>query len=225
MPSRRSFLGLAGAGALAAAATSSPLLAAPAGRRSRAGAAPVTDTWDVSWIDRVKGKHKVVFDSPEVSDGAGLFRAIMWADQLKEVYGTPRSDISSVLVLRHAAIVLAMNDAFWNRFNVGRQVKMKDPGTRRWYAANPLSSTPAGTPPKFASYTAPAFVADGGIILACGLAFEQVVGRYAKEDKLSHEDATKRARENLLPGVILQPSGVFAVLSAQEAGCSYIMAS
>jgi hypothetical protein len=223
MPTRRSFLGLAGAGALAAA--SSPLLAEPTGRRSGVRSGTVTDTWDVSWMDRVKGKHKVVFDSPEVSDGAGLFRAIMWADQLKEVYGTPRSDVSSVLVLRHAAIPLAMNDAYWSRFNVGRQVKMKDPSTKRWFTTNPLSTTPAGMPPKFAAYNAPAFLADGGIILACGLALQQIVGQFAKADKLSHEDAEKKARENMLPGVILQPSGVFAVLSAQEAGCSYIMAS
>ena len=29
----------------------------------------------------------------------------------------------------------------------------------------------------------------------------------------------------VLPGVILQPSGVFATLRAQEAGCQYLLAS
>jgi intracellular sulfur oxidation DsrE/DsrF family protein len=44
-------------------------------------------------------------------------------------------------------------------------------------------------------------------------------------DKVSKEEAEKRARAQLLPGVILQPSGVFAVLRAQQAGCDYIKAS
>jgi intracellular sulfur oxidation DsrE/DsrF family protein len=33
------------------------------------------------------------------------------------------------------------------------------------------------------------------------------------------------ALKHLLPGVTLQPSGVFAVLRAQEAGCQYLLAS
>ena len=225
MPTRRSFLGLAGAGALAAAgAGSTPLFASPA-RSSRPGALPTSDKWDMTWVDRLKGKHKAVFDSPEVSDGAALFRAMVWADQLKEVYGTPRSDVSSVVVVRHMAMPLVMNDEFWKRFNIGKQVKMKDPATHRWYAKNPVMTTPPDTPPAFANYNVPSFQADGGIILACGMAFQGAVARFAAADKLSHEDADKRAREHLLPGVILQPSGIFAVLTAQEAGCNYALGS
>jgi intracellular sulfur oxidation DsrE/DsrF family protein len=33
------------------------------------------------------------------------------------------------------------------------------------------------------------------------------------------------ALHHVVPGVILQPSGVFGVLRAQEAGCNYILAS
>jgi hypothetical protein len=38
-------------------------------------------------------------------------------------------------------------------------------------------------------------------------------------------DARKQAIAALVPGVILQPSGVFAALRAQEAGCLYLRAS
>lgn len=37
--------------------------------------------------------------------------------------------------------------------------------------------------------------------------------------------ARARAKEMLIPGVILQPNGIFAALRAQEAGCAYVMAS
>ena len=37
--------------------------------------------------------------------------------------------------------------------------------------------------------------------------------------------AREMALRHVVPGVLLQPSGVFAVLRAQEAGCQYLMAS
>jgi hypothetical protein len=33
------------------------------------------------------------------------------------------------------------------------------------------------------------------------------------------------AKQHLLPGVILQPSGFFAVLKAQDEGCKYMLGS
>jgi hypothetical protein len=222
MSTRRSFLGLAGLGTLAAA-TGSPLFARtprPAARRD-----PVTDTWDMSWVGRVNGKHRAVFDSPEIHDGAGLFRAFLWRDEVKEVYGGELADASAVLVIRHAAIPLVMNDEFWGRYEVGKRVKMKNPATRRWFTTNPIRVSPPGMPPQFARYNLDTFVSEGGIVLGCGVAFHEIVGSVAERDKISEDEADRRAREHLLPGIILQPSGVFAVLSAQEAGCNYIMAS
>ena len=42
---------------------------------------------------------------------------------------------------------------------------------------------------------------------------------------MSDEAARKQAIAALVPGVVLQPSGVFAALRAQEAGCVYLRAS
>jgi intracellular sulfur oxidation DsrE/DsrF family protein len=48
----------------------------------------------------------------------------------------------------------------------------------------------------------------------------------ATKEKLKDRDAAvARAKTMLIPGIVLQPSGVFAVLRAQEAGCNYILAS
>lgn len=61
---------------------------------------PLKETFDTAWADRIQGRFRAVFDSPQVSEGAGLFRAILWTDQYKEIYGTARGEMSSVLVLR-----------------------------------------------------------------------------------------------------------------------------
>lgn len=219
--SRRDFLNWMGVSSALAATTSltgSSLLDAQPAK-------PIADKWDMSWTDRVTGKYKAVFDGPEVSEGAALFRAASWRDQHKEVYGTARSDASSVLVLRHGGIVLVMNDDYWNRFEVGKSTKLRDGNGKKWTKINPIRVAPPGATGAFKEYNLTDFMASGGIVLACNLAFREVVSEYQKADKLSAEDALKKAKENMIPGIILQPSGYFAVLRAQEVGCNYMMAS
>jgi hypothetical protein len=217
---RRDFLGWLGASGAFAALPHVPLATHPAIHQP-----PISDKWDMSWCDRITGKVRAVFDSPASGEGGAMFRAQIWRDEHKEVYGTETSEMSAVIVFRHEGICMVMNDAYWTRFEVGKEIKLKDDKGKKWATTNPIASAPPGTPPKYASYNLPAFLASGGIVLACNLAFGDVVGRFMKEDKLSKEDARKRALEHLIPGVILQPSGGFAALRAQQAGCSYLLAS
>jgi hypothetical protein len=226
---RREFLGWLGASTVVAATAGSPLHAGEPGHARRAGdtgpRTPLSAEWDVSWTDRIQGKHRAVFDSPAVSEGAALFRAVMWRDQYKEVYGTEPGEMSAVVVIRHTAIPLAMNDAYWARFGIGKEEKLKDPGTKKWYVKNPIRASAPDAPPRWAAYSLEAFMASGGIVLACDLAFRMVIAKFREADKLTGEQARAAAREQLLPGIILQPSGIFATLRAQQAGCSYILAS
>jgi hypothetical protein len=183
----------------------------------------VTADWDMSWVERIRGTYRGVFDTSEVSEGLGFFRAARWPKQVIEVYGVARSDITSVLVLRHNAIPFIMNDAYWTEYGVGKAIKLRGDG-KKWATANPIASVPEGTPPQFADMTVPGFLAAGGIILACHLAFQDVIGQVARKHALAGAAAEARARTMLLPGVILQPSGFFAVLRAQQAGCGYMLA-
>jgi hypothetical protein len=186
---------------------------------------PLDDKFDVSWADRVQGKFRAVFDSPGVSEGAGVFRAILWTEQYKQVYGTARNEMSAVLVLRHQGIALAMGDEYWKKYKIGKALKVKTMDGKNYVEANPVRASAPGMPPEFANYNLEQFMKDGGIVLGCALAFGEVVGRVQKQEKLGEKAAQERARALLIPGVQLQPSGVFAVLRAQEAGCKYILAS
>jgi hypothetical protein len=221
---RRDFLGWLGATTVFASA-GAPLAARETADASHAPLNPVDDKWDVSWVDRIQAKHRAVFDSPEISEGMGLYRTMMWRYQFKAVYGTEPKEMNPVLVIRHSAIPLAMNDAYWAKFQVGKEVKMKDPKTKKWYLRNPVRVTDPGTPPEWADASLEGLMGSGGLVLACNLAFQMVIHNFMQKEKLTHPDATKVAKEHLIPGVILQPSGVFAVLRAQQAGCGYIMAS
>ena len=217
---RRDFLSSFGAASFAAAM---PLTK---GEVDTLAAPPLADSpWDVTWVDRIKGKYRAVFDSPGFSDGAALFRSVIWARQYKEVFGTTPAEMSTVLVIRHTGIMLAMNNEFWQTYDIGKRKKFKDAQKNKFFAQNPIGSVSAGTPPQFAEMTIPKFIEAGGIVLACNLAFMDPVSIVEKQEKLKHDEAEKKARTFLLPGVILQPSGIFAVLRAQEAGCNYILGS
>ena len=179
----------------------------------------------MSWVDKVTGKHKAVFDSIEVDEGVGLFRACVWRDQYAEIYGTSKSEMTPVLVIRHASIPLAMNDEYWKRFNVGKTAKIKDSATNKWTTVNPIRVAGQNATGKWADYNLTSFMAQGGIVLACDLALRRVIGDFVKADKLKPAEGRAKALAHLIPGIVMMPSGVFAVLRAQEAGCGYILAS
>ncbi|MEK7403119.1 MAG: hypothetical protein AABZ80_12260 [Gemmatimonadota bacterium] len=69
------------------------------------------------------------------------------------------------------------------------------------------------------------FIARGGIALACGLALQRYVRLCRDRDSVDGAEAQKRATAALVPGVILQPSGVFSAVRAGQAGCVYVKAS
>jgi hypothetical protein len=221
---RRQFLGRAAAGALFGAM---PLSLNEMTRVVAATGAPSEEKWDLSWVGRITGKHKAVFDVPEIESGYGVWRATLWTNQYNQVLGVPPRDLSAVLVIRHNGIWLGMQQAFWDKYGVGKDKNVLHPITQQVTDRNPvlLSSARSEVPEMFDGVALDKFIARGGIALACNLAFDDVVELVKTKDAVDAEEARKRALAQLVPGVVLQPSGVFAAIRAQEAGCTYLRAS
>jgi hypothetical protein len=219
---RREFLGTLAAAALVGRTAGT--VRTDGGSRGGKPASP--SDWDVSWAEKQSGKHKAVFDNIEMSMGLGLLRALVWMKDYNEVYGTPASDMSAVVVLRHNAIWMAMDDAFWAHHNIGAMTKITDPKTKLPIKRNPvLGPNVIGLPPALADDSLHKLLSSA-TVLACNLAFTLDVVEKVKTDmKLDDAKAHEMALKHLIPGVTLQPSGVFAVLRAQEAGCQYLLAS
>lgn len=181
--------------------------------------------WDVSWVAKLTGSRRVVFDSPEMSFGLGLIRTLVWFKDYAEVYGTRPDDMSAVVVLRHNAIWMIMNDEFWDHHKIGALVKVDDPKTGRPIRRNPfLGPTPFEGMPPLANDVLTKVLATA-TVLACNLAFAKVVEQVKGEAGGDMAKARSMALHHVVPGVILQPSGVFGVTRAEEAGCHYFLAS
>jgi hypothetical protein len=222
-PDRREFIERLTAGAAAVAGLS--LARSDVAAAALAPAQEQAEKWDLSWMDRVTGKYRAVFDATAIEDGAGFLRAMLWKGQYSQVLGAGPGDLSAVFVARHEAIPLVMTQAYWDRYGVAKKNKVKHPFTDKATTFNPALLPASELPPPLASFTLDGFLQGGGIILGCNLAFGDIVRTVAKEEKLSEADARKQALGMLQPGVILQPSGVFATIRAQDAGCRYLKAS
>ena len=185
------------------------------------------EKWDVSWPAKLTGKHKAVFDVPEVDSGYGVWRASIWAKQYQEVLGVSPKDMSAAVVLRHNGIVLAMQQSFWDKYGIGKAKNVTHPTTLQPTDRNPalLSSTRGEIDASYDPMALDKFIARGGVALACDLALQDCIELIKSKDGVSAEVARQRAIAAMVPGVILQPSGVFSAVRAQEAGCSYLRAS
>lgn len=187
-----------------------------------------SEKWDTTWTRKITGKYKAVFDVPEIESSYGVWRSQLYGLQLQDVFGAKPTEVSSVLVLRHNGIVLAMQQDYWSRYGIGKSHNATHPVTLQATERNPalLSSARGEIDAQFDAFALDRVIANGTTVLACNLALDfDVVPVIMKAENVSQEEARKRARDLLIPGVILQPSGVFASLLAQEAGCKYLRAS
>jgi intracellular sulfur oxidation DsrE/DsrF family protein len=213
---RRGFLGTLAATAAAGLASLTPLRLEAAPRPS-----PVTgpDVAFEAWLNRITGKHKMVFDAPEVNSGMPVIWPRVWLNGNNENYGTKDADNSGVVILRHAAIPLAMKDELWAKYKLGENFSIKEgetAATRNIFAkVMPLPLPATGVE---------ALLAAGVQFGVCNVALTVYSGMVAQ--KMGLDGAAVKADwvAGLLPGVQVVPSGVLAVSRAQEKGCGYCFA-
>ena len=212
-PRRRDFLGQLGAAAAA-------LFAPPI--QSDGRHVPMRDSaWDLSWVDRLKDvPYRVVFDANDVADGFALDLAVMFLDQYHEVYGTRDDQARAVIVMRQLGTPLALGDALWDRYAIGEEIKVKDPATHQPARRNPFLRAAPGVSPDAAKSKLEALRARGTILLLCNIAANNWASRHASLAHRDVEAVQTEVRNGLAPGVILVPSGVFALIRAQNAGCA-----
>lgn len=194
----------------------------------------VSDSWDMSWVDRITGSHRMVFDCPEIADGTVLHQAYTWMKDYHDVYDAADPDMSGVIVIRHAAIHMILNDRLWDELDLARTLASME-GPSATPTPDPVTGEPARRNPFIASSlkggrysmamedsALDTLMGRGVIVLGCNLALRRPVAIVARKDGVDQATARAKVMANLLPGVIVMPSGIFAVTRAQEAGCHFL---
>jgi hypothetical protein len=233
---RRDFIGQVAASAIVlagaacaqpAAATSAPAPAAPPATNNNNASGPppaAPTTWDDSWFSRLTAKHKAVFDSPEINEGLVIANATGYIRGMRDALGAGENEVQTVVVLRHAAVVMVFNDAMWEKYEIGKVRSVKGRGGE-WATKNDYAGTPTARPaegPDRPQTTLAWLSSRGHILLGCDLAARNVATVLARHTNAQSRAVYADLVANMVPGVILQPTGVYACHRAQEAGCTYI---
>ncbi len=215
---RRGFLGTLAASTAAGLASLTPL-SLEAATRTRRITDNAVDAAFEAWLNKITGKHKMLFDAPEVNSGMPVVWPRVWLNGNNENYGTKDTDNSAVIVLRHAGIPIAMQDALWVKYKLGEAFSIKDgdaAATRNIFAKQmPLPLPGTGIEQLLAS---------GAQFGVCNVALTVYSGMVAQKMNMDAAAVKSDWVAGLMPGVQVVPSGVLAVSRAQEKGCSYCFA-
>ena len=169
-----------------------------------------------AWFGKIKGKHKMVFDAPEPNSGMAAIWPRVYLNTMAANYPGPAT---AVVILRHAAIPLGMNDALWSKYSLGEMFAIKDgdaPARR-----NPYASI-TGLPIEGLGIVE--LMKKGVLVGACDVALTVYSSGAAQKMGLDAATVKKDWVAGLLPGVQVVPSGVLGVARAQELGCAYCFA-
>ncbi len=166
------------------------------------------------WPGALKGRYRQVVDAYEANSGfplAFVFTFLMPNDP---------ADTSALLVLRHGAFPIALNDAMWQKYKIGESLKINDPETKAPAVKNPFYKPKSGVL-LIDDMAIDRLLARGVIIGACNVALMVQSKMLSGNAGVSADAAAKEWAANIIPGVTVIPSGTWGVNRAQAAGCSY----
>jgi hypothetical protein len=211
---RRKFLGQVIAGTAAGITT----LSMPFSSKAIPGSEDADE-----WFSRAKGKHRIVYDAPEPHDGMPIIWS--WVYYLtNNSTGTPDNDMTAMVVLRHNAIPLAMEDRLWEKYKFGEMFNIKDNTTGKPAVRNPYYTPREGDFPFSEIEGIKTLQSRGAMFCVCNMALKVYSTMVAKSAGLDPEAVRQDWVSGIHKDIQIVPSGVWAIGRAQEHGFGYCYA-
>jgi hypothetical protein len=209
--SRRSFISvltsLAGVTAIQAAGTQTAAQVPP-------GPAP---TWDLRWIDDLKGAHKQVFDLADADPAAEpppLRLPRNYLDAFRDVYKLDFAEVRTIVGISGHAFPVNASDRLWEKYALGERSKIIDPVTKKPAVRNVFMDD--------STLGVRALQARGTIFWQCNIALGGIAQQLARERQLLAAEVRADLLAGLNANVRLVPSHVMALGLVQERGATYV---
>ena len=183
---------------------------------SHAAAPAAQGGWDMSWLDKLTGKHKQVFD---FQDPTALRVIRNWLDAHEEVYGLKSPQVNAIIGITRPAFTVNASDALYQKFPLGELWKVNDPTTGKPALRNIYLA--GGKTPMEQAATVSALQARGVIFWMCNNALHGVAAMIGDAVKRPEPEVYQELRAGLNSGVILVPAHTMLLGLCQERGCSY----
>jgi intracellular sulfur oxidation DsrE/DsrF family protein len=235
---RRGFIGAmaAGAAAIGLATITSPFRISGQTPKSSPTKEATKSTHPAdAWFNKVKGSHRVVYDATRPHE---VF-PFAWPKvflMTNAATGSPESDCGVVVVLRHEAIPYAFKDKMWEKYSFGDFFKANEIGPA-FQAADAATAAKTRNPflnVKDGDFKIPGVGAvpiginelqtNGVMFCVCNAAMTVYTAVMAEKMGMKQEEVYNEWTSELIPGIQVVPSGVWALGRAQEHGCKYIFA-
>lgn len=208
-PARRRFLAqLGGIAAMAGLSRSSA---------AQQAAASMANPDHDAWMQRARGEHRQLFHSTSPGDGAAMLMALNFLDVYGADYGAAPGHVSAVIGVHGSALPIGLNDAAWDKYELGRRISVNDPDTREPARRNIFA---VGGP-----YSIDTAINRGVVLLVCNVALKLTSGSLARARSLPEADVYNELRQAIIPGAVVVPGLVVAIGRAQEKGFTYVRAS
>lgn len=197
------------------AAARLPMAAQPASRGGD-GASPA---WDLSWLDRFKGKHKQVFDlgAFELGDETPLRLPNNYLNTFKDVYKAEPPDVNVAVGIARTAFPVNATDALWEKYKLGELWKIKGPDGKPATHNIFLGPTDGGATP-----TVRSLAARGVAFWQCNIALGGIASQLARDTGAPIEKVRAELAAGLNPWVKIVPAHSMAVGLVQERGFTYM---
>lgn len=221
-PSRTAFLSAAAAGTALVAAMSQPANAAA--NANQAALDPVLHR---------PAKHKQVIAASKLNGGAALRYAGNSLNAIQFAYDGGPNALHVACVFYGTSLFFAANDALWARYSLfdvldtaGDALPMlvHSPQNPFLHARSSLHVTDAPDDPHgfYHDFTVAALSRRGVSWIVCNNALTEITRQIAGLQKTSPEAVYADFRRNLVPGALVVPAGVAAIILAQEAGFTFL---
>lgn len=184
-----------------------------------AASTPVSDTWDLSWLDDLKGRHKQVFAISVLKDRLPLHVVVNYLDAHREVFRLAYPDINTVVGIARQGFPINAQDALWAKYELGRRWELKDPVTGEWAKRNIYFDAMPAPPGKVVGVKP--LQARGAIFWQCNNALNTIVRELAADLGRPADPIRTELIAGFNPGVKLVPAHTMALGLAQEHGCTY----
>ncbi len=175
-----------------------------------------------AWLNRIKGKYRQVYDTPEPNGGFAFAWARVFYLTNAETGGVD-ADTSVVIVLRHAAIPFAMVDDAWAKYKFGEVFHINDPETSAPAVRNFLYKAPPEKLP-LPGMGIDQLLATGVLMGVCNMAIKFYAGQLAPKLNVTADQIRQDWIAAVIPTIQVVPSGVWAVNRTQQHGCTYCFA-
>ena len=173
------------------------------------------------WMDKMPGKHRLVFDSTTpAAFGAALAYANNFLTASKDGYGLNDQDHAIIIVARHFSTPFAYNDAMWKKYSKAMPpfVTLDDPKTKQRPDFNIYYEKDYGFDLPNLGATINEVQKKGVHFAVCQMATRFFAGNLAQATSGTADGVYNELVANLVPNSHMVAAGIVAVNRAQEHG-------